>query len=140
VNSGDTEYVMSVVRRDFLGDSTVTLLLLGTCTHSRRYVDWELKASLRQGDYYVPNGLLAVSLPSAPRSLHLPPRFQANWRQDGNGYAQWQAPPTQADQLGAWIETAFSARTTRSHLISNSQDMMRNNARCLACGSTHPAG
>jgi hypothetical protein len=63
INSTNPEYVMSQIRQKYLGDSTVTIVLVGTCTHSRRYVDWELKASLRQGDC-TPNGVLAFLLPS----------------------------------------------------------------------------
>src|SRR4051812_30659698 len=62
VDSKNTDYVMRRIREDFIGDATVTMVLVGTCTHSRRYVDWELKASLQQGRDSLPNGLLAVAL------------------------------------------------------------------------------
>src|SRR5262249_29159417 len=58
INSGNPEYVMSKIREKYLGDSTVTIVLMGVCTHSRRYVDWEIKTSLRRGDNYTANGLL----------------------------------------------------------------------------------
>src|SRR6516225_3936620 len=81
IDSTDNEYVMGEIRRTYLGDSTVTIVLLGKCTHSRRYVDWEIKASLRQGDIYTPNGLIGILLPSAGTNPfpHLPERFRANW-------------------------------------------------------------
>lgn len=40
ISSNDTEYVMRRIREMYLQDSTVTIVLLGSCTHSRRYVDW----------------------------------------------------------------------------------------------------
>src|SRR5262245_13410029 len=49
IDSTNPEYVMSEIRRKYLGNSSVTIVLIGTCTHSRRYVDWELKSSLRRG-------------------------------------------------------------------------------------------
>src|SRR5207245_253213 len=55
INSDNPEYVMQQIRGKYLGDSTVTIVLVGACTHSRRYVDWELKTSLRRGEY-TPNG------------------------------------------------------------------------------------
>ena len=64
INSTNPEYVMSEIRRKYIGDASVTIVLIGKCTHSRRYVDWEIKASLRQGQS-LPNGLLAYVLPSA---------------------------------------------------------------------------
>lgn len=79
INSTDPEYVMSQIRSKYLMNSSVTILLVGKCTHSRRYVDWELKSSLRQGTN-VPNGLLAFVLPSA-----MPPEYgllgQIPWAQ-----------------------------------------------------------
>src|SRR5205809_7957009 len=57
INSTNPEYVMGQIRKNYLGDSTVTIVLLGICTHSRRYVDWEIKSSLRQGLSYISNGL-----------------------------------------------------------------------------------
>src|SRR5690349_9210002 len=38
IDSQDPEYVMSRIRAEHLGDSTVTLLMLGSCTHSRKYI------------------------------------------------------------------------------------------------------
>ena len=61
IDSDNPEYVMGEIRRKYLLDSSVTILLIGKCTHSRRYVDWELKSSLRRGEN-VPNGLVAFVL------------------------------------------------------------------------------
>src|SRR4051794_8917026 len=47
IDSTDTDYVMRRVRELYVGDSTVTLVMLGRCTWARRYVDWEIQASLR---------------------------------------------------------------------------------------------
>lgn len=146
INSGDSEYVMGRIRSEYLGDSTVTLLFVGPCTHSRRYIDWELKSSLRQGLVYTPNGLLAILLPSAAvtakttgRFPALPPRFLANFRADGQCYGRYYYAPRSPDELRIWIEDAFAARSTRARLISNSAEMMKYNAKCQACGITHPA-
>jgi hypothetical protein len=138
VNSTDPEYVMSKIREKYLGDSTVTILLIGKCTHSRRYVDWEIKASLRQGENYTPNGLVGILLPSCGNSAHLPPRFKDNWqKEENNCYARYRAYPASSQQLADWIEDAYNARTTRAHLIQNRADMMKYNSKCLVCGVTH---
>jgi len=44
IDSSNTDYVMQRIRDKYLGDSTVTIVLIGSCTHSRRYVDWEIKS------------------------------------------------------------------------------------------------
>lgn len=137
IDSGDTDYVMGRIRTEYLRDWAVTICLIGSCTHSRRYVDWELKASLRQGDSYIPNGLLGIVLSSQGTSSHLPPRFKANWRDDGTGYALYRSYPSSGIELRDWIEEAYNRRTTRAQLIENSQSMMRYNGKCLVHGETH---
>ena len=138
IDSNNPEYVMAQIRAKYLGDSTVTVVLLGTCTHSRRYVDWEIKASLTQGED-PPNGLIGILLPLR-KSAYLPPRFMNNWNAEHRDcYARYYCAPSAADELGRWIEDAFQARTARAKLIKNSQEMMKNNAKCQVCGITHPA-
>jgi hypothetical protein len=137
IDSKNPDYVMQRIRGEYLGDSTVTIVLIGSCTHSRRYVDWELKTSLRRGEY-TPNGLLGILLPSAAGGAYLPPRFEANWaRNEVDCYARYRHWPTSGDQLRGWIEDAYAARTSRDHLIQNAAEMMRYNARCKVCAVTH---
>jgi hypothetical protein len=137
INSTNTDYVMQRIREKYLGDSTVTIVLIGSCTHSRRYVDWEIKSSLRQGQY-TPNGLIGILLPSQGNSAHLPPRMKANWGKcESDCYARYRSYPSSAQQLANWIEDAYQARTSQAHLIQNSQDMMKYNGVCKNCGVTH---
>lgn len=137
INSTNTDYVMNQIRSKYLRDTTVTIVLVGDCTHSRRYVDWEIKSSLRQGNY-TPNGLIAILLPSMGNSGWLPPRLKDNWNKDEDKcYARYYSYPKSSDMLGRWIEDAFSARTFRSQYINNSQDMMKYNSKCKVCGETH---
>lgn len=137
INSTDTDYVMSQIRKKYLGDSSVTIVLIGSCTHSRRYVDWEIKSSLTRGTS-TPNGLLGIVLPSTGDSAYLPPRFKQNWqRGEASCYARYRSAPTSARQLAEWIEDAHAARTSRAQMIQNSRDMMKHNARCQVCGVTH---
>ncbi len=137
INSNNPEYVMRKIREKYLGDSTITIVLIGKCTHSRRYVDWEIKTSLRQGGY-TPNGLIGIILPSQGRSAYLPPRLESNWAQDNtNCYARYWVYPPSAEQLVLWIEDAYRARTTRIHLIKNHAEMMKYNSVCNVCGITH---
>jgi hypothetical protein len=139
IDSDDPEYVMSQIRKKYLSDSTVTIVLLGKCTHSRRYVDWELKTSLRSGKIYTSNGLIGILLGScAQTGAHLPERFQDNWNKEHhNCYTRYYYLPETATQLGSWIEDAYAARTNRAHLIQNSADMMKYNAKCKICNITH---
>lgn len=136
INSNDGDYIMSQIRSKYLSDSTVTLVIMGTCTHSRRYIDWEIKSSLRQGNY-TPNGLLGIVLPSLSSAPYLPDRFSKNWKKDEECYAEYHWAPSSADQLGRWIDDAFNARASSSHLIENTQNMWSNNRKCNHCGYNH---
>ncbi len=138
IDSENSDYVMSKIREKYLGDSTVTLCMIGACTHSRRYIDWELKATLRRGSY-TPNGLVGILLPSMGTSGHLPPRFQENWNRgdEAEGFAIYRAYPSTKDQLKAWIEDAYARRTSHADLIVNSQTMHKNNRECFVHRVTH---
>ncbi|NWK49219.1 TIR domain-containing protein [Acinetobacter sp. SwsAc7] len=138
INSTDTEYVMRRIRQKYLDDSTVTIVLLGSCTHSRRYVDWEIKSSLRYDAYTLPNGLIGIVLPSQNNRCYLPARFENNWdQQHYNCYARFYPYPSLDQQLVEWIEDAYIARTQRKHLINNSRVMLGYNAKCNIHGATH---
>ncbi len=50
---------------------------------------------------------------------------------------RWYPSPENADELASWIEDAFDARTSRSHLIVNSQERMLYDRKCLVHGVTH---
>ena len=137
IDSDNPEYVMTQIRKKYLQDSTVTIVLVGSCTHSRRYIDWEIKSSLRQGED-TPNGLMGIILPSQGDSCFMPPRLERNWTAGhANCYARYWVYPSSAEQLGSWIEDAYSARTTRANLIQNSQNMMKYNSQCKNHGVTH---
>jgi len=150
INSDNPEYVMSEIRRKYIGDASVTIVLIGTCTHSRRYVDWEIKASLRRGES-LPNGLLAYVLQSATPQItpfvdwdklpwpSLPERLAANWNyyQQPSCYARYYTLPDSAANLRQNIEAAFSDRTNRANLIKNDSDIMKYSAKCRVCGVTH---
>jgi hypothetical protein len=49
IGSTDPEYVMRRIREKHIGSAAVIIVLVGNCTHSRRYVDWEIKASSTEG-------------------------------------------------------------------------------------------
>ena len=130
INSTNTDYVMAKIRERFLSDSTVTIVLLGRCTWARRYVDWEIQSSLRQGEYTTPNGLLGIKLPSFGG---FPPRFEANLSANWPSvdcYARHMTYPSSTAALVDAIESAFQRRTTHAHLIKNVRERMSYNRQC----------
>lgn len=134
IQSDSTSYVMGQIRKLYLIDSTVTIVMIGKCTWARRYVDWEIKTSLRQGDNYTPNGLIGILLPSMKNTATAPERLSENLLGEkyNEGYARWYTYPSRKDSLKNYIEDAFQARTDsyRTSLIVNSAEMFKNNRTC----------
>jgi MTH538 TIR-like domain (DUF1863) len=131
INSSDTDYVMTRIRVNYIKDSTVTLVLGGKCTWARRYVDWELQASLRSGANTKPNGLLGIKLPSFPERW--PERFNSNLLHEGqiDCYARWLAwDQVNIDNLSNAIDAAYERRVTHIKYIVNPRDQMGYNRPC----------
>lgn len=136
IDSEDSDYIMDRIRTKYLGNTTVTIVLIGRCTWARRYVDWEIFSSLRNSKYSSVNGLLAISLPSTASSpgKQLPQRLADNLVRDSEGrdigYARWMKYPSSSWQLRSWIDDAYHARTSRSQRIANSRPRKHRNSSC----------
>lgn len=134
VDSDDVDYIMDRIREEYLSDTTVTAVLIGRCTWARKFVDWEIYASLREYKAYKRSGLMAVTLDSVSNysGRKLPRRLDDNISGDNHaaGYARWWKYPSSAATLRDHIDTAFSYRTTRAHLIDNSRDRRTYNSAC----------
>lgn len=138
INSTDTDYVMRRIRELFLRDSSVTIVMLGRCTWARRYVDWEIQASLRHGQTAIPNGLLAIKLPSFPENGHFPERLDANLTSEADRqagmhyrYAAHMQYPQSSQALADAIEAAYQRRTTHAANIVNQRDRFSYNKQCV---------
>jgi len=133
IDSTNTDYVMQRIRELYLKDTTVTIVLIGQCTWARRYVDWEIQASLRHGETVTPNGLFGIKLPSYKKTSGYPPRLNKNLKQNDaqiDCYARVIDYPSRKDTLSNYIDDAFGARTVRAHLIDNPRDRYINNRQC----------
>lgn len=123
MDSTNTDYIMGRIRRDYIKDSTVTIVLIGKNTWGRRYVDWEIKASLMQGQNN-PNGLIGIKLPSAGRYPKIPERLELNV---SSGYAKVYDYPIRKDNLENWIEEAYRNRMVKRNSITNPWEIYKYN-------------
>jgi hypothetical protein len=84
-DSDDPEYVMRRIRENHITGSSCTIVLCGPETRWRKYVDWEIKATLDKN-----HALIGVLLPHNPIASnggsHKPDRLQDNI---DSGYAFW---------------------------------------------------
>lgn len=133
IDSDDPDYVMRRIRELYLKDSTVTIVLIGKCTWARRYVDWEIQASLRHGDKTTPNGLLGIRLRSYDQNGY-PDRLNKNLKSKDDKrddcYARCYSYPDDKEALSRWIEDAYQARTERASLIVNPRERRERNSHC----------
>lgn len=131
IRSSDDDYIKDRIREKYLRDTSVTIVMVGKCTWARKFVDWEVAASLRNTATAVRSGLLAITLPSAADyyDKKLPARVGDNV--DGeNGYARWWKYPSSASGLASMIETAYEYRSTRDYLVDNSRELRSYNSSC----------
>ena len=70
VNTGDIsdhltdEKIREMIRDEYLRDSSVTIVLVGTETKGRKHVDWEIYSSMIDGRVNKRSGILVVNLPT----------------------------------------------------------------------------
>ena len=123
VNIGDipgpnppTVATLQRIREKFIAQVSVTVVLIGRCTWQRKFVDWEIGASLRDTPSNLRCGLLGILLPGHPdfgqtcyRSHLIPPRLADNC--DGaDPFASihdWSDDP---NEVRNWIHDAFLRR------------------------------
>jgi MTH538 TIR-like domain (DUF1863) len=131
VASPDEDYIKRRIRELHLAATTVTIVILGACTWTRRFIDWEIAASLRDDPLNRRSGLLALSVPGVP-DARLPARFADNWTGScpESSYAELCAFPDTPEELEEAIGRAFSARSRKADLVDNSRPLRRRNARC----------
>lgn len=85
IQSDNTEYVMRQIRERYITGTSCTIVLIGAQSHQRKYLDWEIKATLDKQ-----HGLVGIVLPThiknAANEIIVPDRFLDNNR---IGYAVW---------------------------------------------------
>lgn len=126
INSMDTDYVMRRIRELYMQNTSVTIVMVGRNTWGRRYVDWEIAASLRNAMYAPANGLLGIKLPSFRAGDLYPDRLNDNLNPPDappgtECYARCIPYPTNAAALQGAIEDAYQRRETHAYLIRNAR-------------------
>ena len=100
VDTGDVsdalsdERIREIIRDQYLRDSTVTIVLVGTETKKRKHVDWEIYSSMYDGTVNKRSGILVINLPGI------------------NGFYIWTSHAGEKKQLYPDISnwTSFSSR------------------------------
>lgn len=67
------EEIRIKIRDEYLRDSTVTIVLVGTETKKRKHVDWEIYSSMFDGKVNKKSGILVVNLPHVDKHNYIAP-------------------------------------------------------------------
>ena len=109
-----TNTIRQKIRDEYLRDSTVTVVLIGSQTWQRKHVDWEIGSSIRHTQHNPRSGLLGIILPTYPRDdpskynpYTIPPRLYYNIQCKFAKIYNWSDNPTELQQ---WIHEAFQRR------------------------------
>lgn len=107
IDSEDVNYVMQRIRDDYVTGSSCTIVLVGRDTWGRKYVDWEINATLEKE-----HGLIGVMLPTAPISaedtVRTPDRLYDNILSNYAVWVTWQQITSGAQACPRFIEEANS--------------------------------
>ncbi len=117
------ERIMQKIRDDYIRDATVTVVLYGAETYKRKFVDWEIRASLRKTEFNSRCGLLGILLPSRPdhgresyNSSTIHRVFQDNKGTDFAKIYDWQ---NDGEAVSKWIDAAYQRRKTKSVILDS---------------------
>ncbi len=112
-----TDRIRQKIRDEYLRDSTVTVVLVGSETWKRKHVDWEIGASIRNTQFNPRMGLLGIILPSYYtyyrieygkfNHCSIPPRLSDNLKKGYANIYDWSGNPK---TVQSWIHTAFENR------------------------------
>ena len=77
--------IREIIRDDYLRNSTVTIVLVGTETKRRKHVDWEIYSSMHDGTVNKKSGILVINLPSTRNNLFAAEHGEENMEQCFSG-------------------------------------------------------
>ncbi|WP_112196666.1 TIR domain-containing protein [Pseudomonas sp. LG1E9] len=119
IDSDNVDYVMRKIRDEYLTGTSSTIVLIGAETYTRKYIDWEIKATLDKE-----HALVGVYLPTAKRSadgskIIVPGRLYDNVASGFASLVSWETITASANALDDCIK---AAKAKSKSLIDNSRE------------------
>ena len=113
-----TTTIRQKIRDEFIADASVTIVLIGSETYTRKHVDWEISSSLRKTKKNPRCGLVGILLPNHPdyatpkfREKLIPPRLSANTKGKDPFARIYHWPKgSGVSHIRQWIDEAFQRR------------------------------
>jgi len=123
IDSDNAEYVIRRIREEYITGTSCTVVLCGAETPRRKFVDWEIKATLDKQ-----HGLLGVNLPTnrsyPDGTWPVPDRFLDNYRSGYASFVQWSDVVNNA---GLFAQALHEARGKETWKVDNSRELRSRN-------------
>lgn len=127
IDSDNVDYVLQRIRDSFVKGSSCTIVLCGVETPWRKYVDWEIKATLD-----MKHGLVGVNLPTNRQNengrVTVPDRLCDNIQ---SGYAVW-------TNWAAFTANPAGAKSIIEQAIAKPASSIVNNRKMMSRNGTPP--
>lgn len=125
IDSNDSDkYIKRLIREDYISDSSVVIVLIGKNTKTRKHVDWEIYAGLRNS-IHGSSGLVGILLPEAQGDANcIPARLADNVRSGYSKIYDWNYAIQHFEMI---VDEAFENRVKLKNKINNSRIQMQNN-------------
>ncbi len=116
IRSENPDYIMRHIRENFIKGTSATIVICGRESHLRKYIDWEIKATLDKC-----HGLIGVYLESAliPSTTlaHCPRRLSENIDSGYANWYNWNSFCHNADTARSYIEYAIAS--DKAKIVNN---------------------
>ena len=107
IDSDDNDYVRQAIRDRHISGTSCTIVLCGPTTYQRKFIDWEIKATLDKG-----HGLIGIALPTVPRNQQgqsiVPDRLASNYHSGYTVWKLWSDLVASPALMATWIEEAVA--------------------------------
>lgn len=123
VDSDNSDYVINRMKDELIAGSSCTIVLCGANTPQRKFVDWEIKATLDQQ-----RGLIGVNLPTnqsrTSYTYAIPDRLNDNINTGYAVWVDWDTFTRSAQTVARHVELA---RSKPGELINNRRALRQKN-------------
>lgn len=126
IDSTNAQYLDRTIREDYIRGTSITIVLIGSETWKRRWVDWEIHATLEDE-----HALLGVILPAPYHSIGnqgsilVPDRFFDN---HNSGYAHFLHWTNDYQALSQAIEHAIALSSNTQNIVNTRPRLQRSHS------------
>lgn len=118
IDSDDVNYVMRRIRENHITGTSCTIVLVGAESPKRKYIDWEISATLEKGHALIGVRLPTARLTSDNQYVLVPDRLLDNINSGFASWLTWEQVTASTAKLGQYIAEAKNRSVS---LINNTR-------------------